>query len=262
VARNSEDIVSDTPAPAADVRYAYGPEPKQFGDLRVPDGEGIWPIAVVVHGGSWKALYNLIHTGHLCVALADVGIATWNVEYRCVGDVTGHWPSAGDDVASAVEFVTELFERHPLDRDRVVLVGHSAGGQLALWTAKRAQLPVVAIAAVSDLRESAERVGPDGDVARFLGGMPDELPDRYAAASPRELLPFGVRQILVHGDRDEDVPYAMSLAYVDAAAEEAELVTLPGAGHFEPIDPQSQEWPRTVVAIRKLLGSEQGSATS
>ena len=258
--RNSEDVVFETPAPAADARYVYGPEPKQFGDLRLPKGDRLWPLAVVIHGGSWKALYNLIHGGHLCVALADAGIATWNVEYRSVGDVDGHWPSAGDDVALAVEFVDELVERHPLDRDRIVLVGHSAGGQLALWAAKRAKLPVVALAAVSDLRESAERVGPEGDVARFLGGMPEELPDAYAEASPRELLPLGVRQILIHGDHDEDVPYEMSVAYAEAAGDEVELVTLPGAGHFEPIDPQSREWPRTLEATRTLLDATAGTA--
>jgi acetyl esterase/lipase len=253
MARNSEDVVFDPPPPAADARLAYGPEPKQFGDLRLPGVDRLWPLVVVVHGGSWKATYNLIHTGHLCVALGGVGIATWNVEYRCRGDVDGLWPGAGHDVAAAVEFVGELAERYPIDTDRVVLAGHSAGGQLALWAAKRAQLPVVALAAVSDLRESAERVGPDGAVARFLGGMPADVPNRYAEASPRELLPFGVRQILVHGDADEDVPFAQSAAYAEAAGDEAELVALPGAGHFEPIDPQAREWTRTLEAVQTLL---------
>jgi len=149
--------------------------------------------------------------------------------------------------------VGELVERYPLDRERVVLVGHSAGGQLALRAAKGAQLPVIALAPVSDLRESAERVGPEGAVARFLGGMPDELPDRYAEASPRELLPLGVRQILVHGTADEEVPYEMSKRYVADAGDEAELITLERAGHFEPIDPHAREWPRTVDAVRSLL---------
>ena len=252
--RNSEDVVFDPPPPAADARYVFGSEPKQFGDLRVPRGDRPWPLAIVIHGGSWKATYNLVHAGHLCVALTEAGIATWNVEYRCVGDVGGHWPSAGDDVARGVEFAQELIERHQLDRDRVVLLGHSAGGQLALWAAKRARLPVVAIAPVSDLRESARRVGPEGAVARFLGGMPDELPDHYAEASPLELLPLGVRQIVIHGDRDEDVRYEMSAAYAEAAGDEVELITLPGAAHFEPIDPQSREWPRTLEATRALLG--------
>jgi pimeloyl-ACP methyl ester carboxylesterase len=199
-------------------------------------------------------MYNLIHTGHLCVALAEAGIATWNVEYRAVGDVGGRWPGPGDDVARAVEFVDELVTRFPLDRERVVLVGHSAGGQLALWAAGRAHLRVVALAPVSDLRESAERVGPDGAVARLLGGMPGELPELYGEASPRELLPLGVRQLIVHGDRDQDVPREQSVRYVDSAGGEAELVTLRGAGHFEPIDPQARGWPQVLAAIREVLG--------
>src|SRR5438067_11246621 len=253
MARNSEEILTDRPPRAADARLAYGSEPKQFGDLRLPDVDRLSPLAVVVHGGAWKAMYNLIHTGHLCVALAAAGIAPWNVEYRSVGDVDGGWPVAGDDVAAAAEHVGELVERYPLDPERVVLVGHSAGGHLALWAAKGAQLPVVALAPVSDLRESAERVGPDGAVATFMGGMPEALPDRYAEASPRELLPLGVRQILVHGTEDPEVPYAMSERYAEAAGGEAELVPLEGAGHFEPIDPQAHEWPRTVDAVRSLI---------
>jgi acetyl esterase/lipase len=235
------------------VRLAYGSEPKQFGDLRLPDVDGPSPLAVVVHGGAWKATYNLIHTGHLCLALGKAGIATWNVEYRSRGDVGGTWPGAGTDVAAAVSFLPELAERYPLDADRVVLVGHSAGGQLALWAAKQAQLPVVALAAVSDLRESADRVGPAGAVASFMGGAPNDVPDRYAEASPFDLLPLGVRQILVHGTNDAEVPYAMSERYVEAAADEAELISFKGAGHFEPIDPQAREWPQTLDAVRSLL---------
>jgi acetyl esterase/lipase len=253
VARDSREILDDPPPPAADTRLTYGTEPKQFGDLRLPAGDGPFPLVVFVHGGGWEAQYNLISAGHLCVELLRAGIATFNVEYRACGDVGGPWPGAGDDVARAVDFTGELLERYPLDSQRVVLAGHSAGGQLALWAAKRARLPVVALAAVSDLRESAERVGRDGAVARLLGGMPDEVPDRYAEASPRELLPLGVRQILVHGDADSSVPYAQSVSYVDAAAGEAELVPLEGAGHFELIDPQAGDFPATVTAIRSLL---------
>jgi acetyl esterase/lipase len=251
--RDSHQILDDPPPPAADVRLAYGPEPKQFGDLRLPDVDRLWPLAVVIHGGAWQAMYNLIHAGHMCVALGEAGIATWSVEYRAVGDPEGAWPGACDDVARAVEFSAELTESYPLDSDRIVLVGHSAGGQLALWAAKRAQLPVVALAAVSDLRESAERNGPEAPVARFMGGMPDAVPDRYAETSPRELLPLGVRQILIHGTNDETVPYAMSEAYAKAAGDEADLLTLPGAGHFQPIDPQAREWPRTLGAIQALF---------
>jgi acetyl esterase/lipase len=252
-ARDSAEVLFDPPPPAADVRLAYGDEPKQFGDLRLPDVDRLWPLAVVVHGGAWKATYNLIHTGHLCLALGRAGIATWNVEYRSRGDVGGTWPGAGLDVAAAVRFVPELAERYPLDSDRIVLVGHSAGGQLVLWAAKQAQLPVVALAPVSDLRESAERVGQAGAVATFMGGLPREVPEHYAEASPFEQLPLGVRQVLVHGTNDAEVPYAMSERYVEAAGGEAELISLKGAGHFEPIDPQAPEWPRTLEAVRSLL---------
>jgi acetyl esterase/lipase len=242
--RNSHDILTDPPPPAADARLAYGPEPLQFGDLRLPRAEGPFPLAVVIHGGYWSAIYNLIHTGHMCAALAEAGIASWNVEYRSVGDVGGGWPGTGEDVARAVEFVKEL----PAALERVVLVGHSAGGQLALWAAKRAELPVVALAPVSDVRESAQRTGPEGPPARFV------KPEHYAEASPIELLPLGVRQVLIHGTEDESVPYAMSERYIAAAAGEAELVTLEGAGHFELIDPLAKEWPKVRRAIESVLG--------
>jgi acetyl esterase/lipase len=227
--------------------------PKQFGDLRLPAADDqLSPLAVVLHGGYWQATYNLIHTGHMCEALEAAGIATWNVEYRCHGDVGGIWPGAGDDAVAAVDFVGELVERYPLDRGRVVLVGHSAGGQLAIVAARRAHLPVVGIAPITNLRDSAERTGPSGAVARFMGGMSSEVDEPYAEASPIELLPLGVRQILIHGDADTDVPYAQSVAYADAA-DQAELITLPGTGHFEPIDPQAREWPRTLGAIQALF---------
>jgi len=242
VSRDSEDILTDPPPPPADARLAYGPEPLQFGDLRLAEGVSP-PLAVVLHGGYWKATYNLIHTGHMCRALTEAGIATWNIEYRCVGVPNGTWPSAGDDVALAVEFAREL----PVDQERVVLVGHSAGGQLALWAGKRAKLPVVALAPVSDVRESASRTGPDGPPARFMA------PKHFADGSPLELLPLGVAQLVIHGTEDESVPYEMSLRYVEAAAGEAELVTLEGCGHFEPIDPLSSEWPQVRSAIERLL---------
>ena len=240
--RDSAEILTDPPPPPADMRLAYGPEPLQFGDLRLPEAEAP-PLAVVIHGGYWKANYNLIHTGHMSRALTEQGVATWNVEYRSVGDPGGGWPGTGSDVARAVELVAEL----PVDQTRVVLVGHSAGGQLALWAAKRAQLPVVALAPVSDVRESAARTGPDGAPARFMAA------EHFAEGSPLELLPLGVQQIVIHGTEDDGVPYAMSERYVEAAGGEAELVTLEGTGHFEPIDPLAPVFAQTVAAVQKLL---------
>jgi len=242
--RDSHDILTDPPPAAADARVVYGPEPQQYGDLRVPAGDGPFPLALVLHGGYWQATYNLIHTGHMCEALRDAGIASWNVEYRRVGDAGGEWPAAAEDLELALAYV----ERLPFAHDgRTVLVGHSAGGQLALWAAKRTGLPVVALAPVSDVRDAVERRGPESAPGRFMA------PEHFADGSPLELLPLGARQIVVHGTADDSVPYEMSLRYVEAARGEAELVTLDNVGHFEPIDPQAPAFTETLAAIQRLL---------
>jgi acetyl esterase/lipase len=242
--RDSHDILTDPPPAAADARVVYGPDPQQFGDLRVPAADGPFPLALVLHGGYWQATYNLIHTGHLCEALRDAGIASWNVEYRRVGDPGGEWPAAAEDLELALAYV----ERLPFAHDgRTVLVGHSAGGQLALWAAKHARLPVVALAPVSDVAEAIARKGPDDGPARFMA------PQHLADGSPIELLPLGVRQIVLHGTADESVPYETSRRYVEAAGGEAELVTLEGTGHFELIDPLAPQFAETLAAIRKLV---------
>jgi pimeloyl-ACP methyl ester carboxylesterase len=242
--RDSADILTDPPPEAADARIVYGPEPQEYGDLRVPAGDGPFPLAFVLHGGYWQAHYNLIHLGHLCEALRDAGIASWNLEYRRVGDPGGEWPAAAEDLELALAHV----ERLPFDHDaRTVLVGHSAGGQLALWAAKRSGMAVVALAPVSDVRDAVERRGPESAPARFMA------PEHFADGSPLELLPLGARQIVIHGDADDSVPYEMSVRYVEAAQGEAEFVSLPGAGHFEPIDPQAPQFAETLAAIGRLL---------
>jgi alpha/beta superfamily hydrolase len=229
--RDSEDVLSDPPPQAADERLVYGPEPKQFGDLRVPPGAMPHPLVIVIHGGYWKAQYNLIHTGHMCEALRAEGFASWNVEYRALGDVNGTWSNIIGDVHEAVAFGVQLRERRELGP--AVLAGHSAGGQLALLAARRAQLAALALAAISD----------PAAVGR-------ELPED---ASPIRQLPLGVPQILIHGTADESVPFELSARYAAAAGDEAALIRLERAGHFEPIDPLSREWPQTVTALRELV---------
>jgi pimeloyl-ACP methyl ester carboxylesterase len=244
VTRDSHDILTDPPPPAAGARVAYGSGALQFGDLRLPAGAGPFPLAVVLHGGYWQSTYNLIHTGHMCIALAEGGIASWNLEYRRVGDPGGEWPAAGEDVGLALSQLEQL----PFEHDgRTALVGHSAGGQLALWAAKRTGLPVVALAPVSDVRDSTERRGPESAPARFMA------PEHYADGSPIELLPLGVPQIVIHGTADDSVPFEMSERYVEAAGGEAELVALDGIGHFELIDPQAPEFGVTLDAVRRVL---------
>jgi acetyl esterase/lipase len=230
--RNAAAVLTDPPPPPADARIAYGPEPLQFGDLRRADGDG---LAVVLHGGVWKATYNLIHTGHLCCVLREAGIATFNVEYRRVGDPGGGWPGSFEDVLLAVDHARGLSRR-------LVLVGHSAGGHLGLLAAQQLQLPVVAIAAVSD-----PATWDNDGVGAFFGGEPP------AEASPFARLPPGVPCLLVHGTHDDVVPFEQSARYTDAADGDVRLIPLERAGHFEPIDALSPE--STVVrrAVELLL---------
>ena len=246
MARASIEILWEPPPEPPHARIAYGAEPLQFGDLRLPRGAPTSPLVVNVHGGYWQAIYNLTHAGHLCADLAAQGIASWNVEYRRLGDPGGEWPGPLEDVVLAVEYVHVLAADYPLDLDRVVLMGHSAGGQLALLAARRTTVPlrgVVSLAGVVDLHE-IDRIGDDnGLVRRLLGAAPDEAPDRWREGSPRALLPLGFRYVL--GCGTEDVhwgPNRATAADARAAGDDVELLALEGAGHFEPVDPLAPEW--------------------
>jgi len=269
---SSEDILGLRP-PKADVRLAYGPGRHQFGDLRLPAGGGPHPVAVVIHGGYWRARYSLEHIGHLCAALTTTAeVATWSLEYRRLGNRGGGWPGTFQDVAQGADHLRALAGIYPLDVSRVVAIGHSAGGHLAAWLGGRHRISlesqlsipnplalrgVVPLAGALNLRQAWELQLSRGVVKQLIGGTPEQHPDRYAAGSPSELLPFGIRQILFHGTADDSVPYAISQDYADAAraaGDEVGLMTLPGAGHFETIDPRSQEWPRVRDAVLALVG--------
>ena len=236
---------------------AYGAEHLQFGDLRLPGGTGRFPLVVNVHGGYWQAIYNLTHAGHLCVDLAAHGIASWNVEYRRLGDPGGEWPGPLDDVVQAVDHVPALAAEYPLDLERVVLMGHSAGGHLVLLAARRTAVPlrgVVSLAGVVDPHE-IDRIGDDnGLVRRLLGAGPEEAPERWREASPRALLPLGFRYVL--GCGTEDVhwePNRMTAADALAAGDDVELLGLDGAGHFEPVDPLTPEWAEVRATLEELI---------
>src|SRR5688500_16047617 len=267
--------IFQTTPPPADERISYGEGEFHFGDLRLPNQSKIQtpqskiPTVIVVHGGFWRARYDLEHIGHACAALTALGFATWSIEYRRIGNEGGGWPGTFLDVAAAADYLRELAPRYNLDLERVVTIGHSAGGHLALWLAGRSRIPegdglhtpstlrpkgAVSLAGVLDLRMAWEEELSNNVVEEFLGGAPSEFPDRYASASPRELLPLGVPQILIHGTEDENVPYEISSTYHQAAVtagDNADLVTLKGAGHFEVIDPKSSEWKRVVEAVTR-----------
>jgi acetyl esterase/lipase len=216
-------------------------------------------VVVLIHGGFWRARYKLRLEDDLVGDLAERGWAVWNLEYRRLGwRSRGGWPATFDDVGAGIDLLGELDE--PLDLARVVAVGHSAGGQLALWAAARPGLPAgapgaeprirlagaVAQAGVVDLREALGLHLSDDVVRRLLGGTPGKHPRRYGLASPVERLPLGVPQLLVHGDADDVVPISIARGYgrraLDAG-DPCELVELPGLGHMEHLDPRSVAWP-------------------
>jgi len=142
---------------------------------------------------------------------------------------------------------------YALDLSRVVIAGHSAGGQLALWLAAQNVMPferVVGLAAVSDLRRGARLRLGGGVIERLLGGSPEQAPDRYKSYSPMELLPIAVPQRMIHGEQDDIVPFELSRDFAKAS-KNAELIAVPNAGHFELIDPRSAVWPAVLQNITK-----------
>ena len=238
-----QEILTLAP-PKADARIPYGKDPLQFGDLRLPSGSGPHPVVIFVHGGFWRAAYNLDHAGHLCAALTRSGAATWSIEYRRIGDAGGGWPGTLDDVLHGSEHIKALSRRYPLDLRRTIAAGHSAGGQLVLWLAAQMAVDlrgVVPLAAVSDLRRAWALQLSGGVVKQFLGGSPEQVPQRYDATSPIELLPISVPQRMVHGTTDQIVPFEMSERFAKKS-QNAKLAALKGAGHFELIDPRTREW--------------------
>jgi acetyl esterase/lipase len=253
------EVLTQTP-PQAPYRLAYGSQQVQFGDLWLPPGDELHPVVIFIHGGFWRNRYSLDHAGFLCQALAEAGIAVWSLEYRRLGDAGGGWPGTFQDVAHGVAFVRRLADDYPLDLGRAVLMGHSAGGHLALWAAAAARLPpdhvlrgppppdlraVIALAAVPDLRQAWTLGLGQGVVEDLLGGRPDQVPERYGAASPGELLPLGVSQKLIHGTDDEVVPLEHSQRHAAAARSAGDDISeswLEGVGHFEPISPWTAAW--------------------
>jgi acetyl esterase/lipase len=226
-------------------QIAYGDHPDQVGNLHLPDGAGPFPVVVLLHGGFWRWGWDRTLMTPLARDLAARGLAAWNVEYRRVGQEGGGWPATLEDAAAALDHVGMLEE---VDASSVVTAGHSAGGHLALWLAARGRVrPVgaVSLAGVADLARGAAANLGDGACQGLLGGTPDEVPERYAAASPAALLPLGVPQLLVHGGRDDVVPPEQSRDYAPAAraaGDEVELVELAGADHFDVIEPGHAAW--------------------
>ena len=264
--------ILDRASPLFDLRVPYGDDPAEFAELRFPNGRGPFPLLFVVHGGFWQSGYDLSHIGHLCAAFTSRGVITCNIEYRRIGNPGGGWPGTFQDISLATRNILQTMSTDQrFDRARTAILGHSAGGHLALWLAgrhriskgsplhsdqKEALTSAVSLAGVSDLRLAWRQKLGHGIVTRLIGGTPDEYPDRYDAGSPIELLPTGARQVLVHGTADNFVPVSQSEAFVEKAeklGDRPTLVKLDGIGHFELIDPESDVWPTIAGAVLSLL---------
>jgi acetyl esterase/lipase len=257
-------------APAG-LKIAYGAEKSQFGELSLPKGKGPFPVIVWMHGGCWSSEFGIGHGRTFVNALVKEGYAVWSLEYRRVGEAGGGWPGTFLDVAAATDRLRDLSKRYHLDLRRVIVGGHSAGGQLALWLAARDKIDrgsaiwtpnplmpqaVLALAPASGLTELISRKSACTPLIEgLMGGSPEQVPDRYQAGEPERLLPIGIPQAIVVGELDEDWAW-VGQTYVrkaeSAGDKNVELFEAPRSGHFELITPQPPAWPQVRAALQYL----------
>jgi acetyl esterase/lipase len=231
-------------------------------------------VLFVVHGGFWKAAYDIEHIGHFSKKFSSYGIITCALEYRRVGNKGGGWPGTFLDASGAVDYFVELFKKDSrADIQRSAVIGHSAGGHLALWLGGRHKVPSdselrlkesdwrplasISLAGVSDLKLGWKQNLGSGAVEKLIGGSPDQYPRRYNIASPIELEPTGVKQILIHGKEDETVPVSQSTRFFELAKQQGDdpsLFSLDGVGHFDLIDPSSEAWQAVARPTLEVLG--------
>jgi acetyl esterase/lipase len=237
---------------AADYRrVAYGADPSQFGELSLPAGEPRG-VVVVIHGGFWKARYDLSLGRPLAESLVAEGWAAWNLEYRRVG-IGGGAPQTLDDVAAGIERLQSV---DGLDLRAVITLGHSAGGHLATWAAARADARVrvtgvVSQAGVLDLVRAHELGLGSGAVEGLLGHPPGPADATY---DPIQQVPLDVPVRCIHGHADDVVPIEISERYVAAASEaggDAALTAIEG-DHFVVVDPRSESWQLTLGLLDEL----------
>lgn len=258
--------------PISSLRLAYDVGEFQFGELYLPEETGPHPVAILIHGGYWRAVYGLDLMNGLAEDLAGRGIIAWNIEYRRVGNPGGGWPGTFLDVARATDYLNEIAETYALDLDRVVPVGHSAGGHLALWLAARPRIPAqspisprdqpltlagaFSLAGVLDLKLAYDLHLSNNAAVELLGGRPDEVPERYSAGSPAVLLPLGLPQVLIHGTADEHVPIQVSRQYAAAAraaGDPVRYIEPEGVDHFDVINAATRVWALIVRELESLF---------
>jgi len=265
--------------PAPTTRVAYGSAPSQYAELFLPSGPGPFPVAVLVHGGCWTEQFGgIAQLRNMAGALVQRGIAVWNVEYRRVDEPGGGYPGMYQDMHGALEALTAQAPANRLDLERVVAVGHSAGGQLVQWIAGRGRVPatsplhrtgalpvraVVSLGGLADLRRERELIKTScGRDTAELAGLPSAArPDVYVDTNAAELIPNGSHTILVTGELDTISPPRVAHDYAArarAAGDSAEVVILPGASHYDEVAASSPSWPLVAAAIERALARTAG----
>jgi acetyl esterase/lipase len=246
------------------LRHFYGPDPSHFADLYLPAGQRRPSTVVLIHGGWWGPDFGLDHLERVAADLARRGWVTWNIEYRRLG-IGGGYPSTLKDVAAAIDHLATI---NDVSTERVVTVGHSAGGHLATWAGGRTKLAagapgagpvveivgVISLAGVVDLRAAARDKSGNGAAIDFMGGSPDERPEWYAVADPLAQVPIPAVVRCVHARADDRVPCTESVAYVAAAlavGQDARLLET-GGDHFSVADASSPDWPTVINALEDL----------
>jgi acetyl esterase/lipase len=256
----SEEFLTQPPPPA-DARLAYGTDANQFGELRVPKPSNTikspFPVVMNIHGGFWRAKYDLAHAGHSCAALTATGIATWNLEFRRAGNHGGGWPGTFEDIRSGYRFLPTLAKKYNLDLAKLVVMGHSAGAQLALCLAghELSIKRVISLSGVVDLQQAWDLHLSNNAVVEFLGGTPKEVPEHYHEADPM-LLKVPATQWLIHGASDDTVPSYLSRNYTQqkkGRGEDVHYLEISTAGHYDLIDPHSAAWPKVEGTVLHVL---------
>lgn len=226
----------------------YGEDPAQLAELTRAEGSSKG-VVVIIHGGFWRSMYDLSLGRPLAASLAAQGWDAYNLEYRRVGN-GGGWPTTFEDVSAGIDALADV---DGLDTSKVITLGHSAGGHLAVLAAGRTDAAVPVTAAISqagvlDLKAAiGENLGA-GAVNAFLG---DAAPEQ---ADPTSQIPLDVPVRCVHGEDDDIVPISQSIGYVErarTAGADAELARVEG-DHFVVIDPSSQAWVRTLEILEVL----------
>lgn len=254
-------------------RIAYGSAPSQYVESFLPAGDGPCAVAVLIHGGCWTVQYGgITQMRSMAGALAARGIAVWNIEYRRHDEEGGAYPGMYRDVAAAIDL---LRDEPRADLRRLVIVGHSAGGHLAQWAASRHRLPrwspawvadplqipaVISLGGLADLRLQAALIRSSCERETMqLAGLPSATrPDVFADTSPAEMLPAGIRTVLIHGEFDTLSPPSVGEAYAQrarAAGDTVDVIVLPGASHYDEVAAGSPCWPRVEDAILRALGA-------